>query len=347
MSSISHDHASNAPPLIHFTPGLLASVALAGGAWMLAQVQVAVFGQAWISSLIIALVIGALLRLAIGLPVSWQPGVTFSAKTLLEAAIVLIGASLNLTVMGQSELVLLFGVTVFVMAAIAIGYGIGRALGLSPRLSALVACGNAICGNSAILAAAPSLRAHDRDIAAALAFTAVLGLGTVLMLPLVYMALAMTDLRYGILSGLVVYAVPQVLAATSVAGPTAVQIGATVKLMRVLMLGPVVVLFGVLCGRGETGSTRPHLVPAFITGFAALAIARALGLIPEALLTPMATTAETLSLIAMAGLGLLVNLRDVGHAGGRVLAAGILSVAALVLMSGILLFALDLGGAIG
>jgi uncharacterized membrane protein YadS len=123
-----------------------------------------------------------------------------------------------------------------VFVAIGLSYGIGRLLGLSKRMAILVACGNSICGNSAIAATAPVIGADGDDVAASIAFTAVLGVVVVLGLPLLIPALGLSVHQFGILSGLTVYAVPQVLARTAPAGAAAIQIGTLVKLVRVLML---------------------------------------------------------------------------------------------------------------
>jgi uncharacterized integral membrane protein (TIGR00698 family) len=337
----------SAHPVLRFLPGLALAAGIAVVARGAETLQVLVLGQAFVSDLVLALLIGSLVSLAAGLPERVKPGAKFGAKTLLEVAIVLLGASMNLAAMGGEELTLAGMVAVFVLAAVAIGYGIGRALGLEPRLAALVACGNAICGNSAILACAPVIKARAHEIAAALAFTAVIGLGTVLILPVILHVLGLDEVRYGILAGLTVYAVPQVLAAASAGGAASVQIGALVKLMRVLMLGPVLVVMGLLGNRGTPVGERPTHVPPFIIGFIALAALRGLGLIPEPLIAPMSEMSSLLSLLAMAALGLVVDLRTVSHAGGRVLAAGVLSLTALALMSSAVLFLLDLTGAIG
>ncbi|WP_254461974.1 putative sulfate exporter family transporter, partial [Yersinia enterocolitica] len=79
---------------------------------------------------------------------------------------------------------------------------IGRLLGLPTRMALLVACGNAICGNSAIAAVAPVIGADSDDVAASIAFTAVLGVVVVLGLPLLGIALGMTGLAFGTLAGL-------------------------------------------------------------------------------------------------------------------------------------------------
>jgi len=98
-------------------------------------------------------------------------------------------------------------------------------------------------------------------VAASIAFTAVLGVLVVLGLPFLPPLLHLSGLQYGALAGLTVYAVPQVLAATAPVGALAVQLGTLVKLVRVLMLGPVVLMLTLLTRRmrDETDEPAPHL----------------------------------------------------------------------------------------
>ena len=139
------------------------------------------------------------------------------------------------------------GIVVLVLAALGAGYAVGRAAGLSPNLAVLVACGNAICGNSAIAAVAPVIGADKNDVAASIALTAVLGVAVVLALPLLIAPLGLSHYQYGVLAGLTVYAVPQVLAAAFAVSAVSGQVATAVKLARVLMLGPVVLYFARAC----------------------------------------------------------------------------------------------------
>ena len=86
------------------------------------------------------------------------------------------------------------------------------------KVSMLVACGNSICGNSAIAAVAPVIGADGDEIASSIAFTAVLGVLMVLDAGAIPFSVPR---QYGMLAGLTVYAVPQVLAATVPAGASA------------------------------------------------------------------------------------------------------------------------------
>src|SRR5690606_25838146 len=164
--------------------------------------------------------------------------ISFSAKTILEVAVVLLGASISASTIIAAGPGLVLGIACVVAIALVGSYLIGRALKLPHRMAVLVACGNSICGNSAIAATAPVIGADSEDVAASIAFTAILGVVVVLCLPMLVPLLGLTNSQYGVLAGLTVYAVPQVLAATAPVATISVQMGTLVKLVRVLMLGP-------------------------------------------------------------------------------------------------------------
>lgn len=303
-------------------------------------------GQAWIETLVLAIVIGAVLRAVWTPGERWRPGIGFCATTMLEVAVVMLGAQIDTASVLKAGPTLLIGVVTTVAVGLGVSYGVSRGLGLPPRMATLVACGNSICGNSAIVAVAPIIGAKAQEVGSAIAFTALLGVVVVLGLPFLIGLLALSKLQYGILAGLTVYAVPQVLAATAPAGAAAVQIGTLVKLMRVLMLGPVVLMLSLIVERTAdrshhgpmTGTPislaqgRPslrRLVPWFIVGFLLLAAARALDLMPQTGLAPIANSATVLTVLSMAALGLGTEVRGVARAGLRVAGAVTLSLVAL------------------
>jgi uncharacterized membrane protein YadS len=134
-----------------------------------------------------------------------------------------------------------------------------------------------------------------------------------------------------------VYAVPQVLAATFPVSVLAGQVGTLVKLVRVLMLGPVVLFFALLQRRLDAGQggARPtvhvtRLVPWFILGFLALAGMRSAGLVPDSLVAPTRAVSRWLTIAAMAALGLGCDVRAVLRAGRPVVLTVTGSLVALV-----------------
>jgi uncharacterized integral membrane protein (TIGR00698 family) len=211
-------------------------------------------------------------------------------------------------------------------------------------MALLVACGNSICGNSAIAAVAPVIRAHSDDVAASIAFTAVLGVIVVLALPLLIPVLHLSNLQYGVLAGLTVYAVPQVLAATVPVSLVSANLGTLVKLVRVLMLGPVILVLSIGSRRGAGSAASPgnakgvrlawhKVVPWFIIGFLVMVALRSANLVPTEALPSISGTANVLTILSMAALGLGVDVRMVAKAGPRVTLAVVLSIVALAVIS--------------
>lgn len=316
-------------------PGLLAVLTVTLISWSIARLQLAFGGYVWIDELVLAILLGTAAHTAFGLHQTLRTGVHFASKYLLEIAIVLLGASVSVTTIADAGGSLIVTVAVIVVLSLCISYGIGRLLGLSDSLATLVACGNSICGNSAIVAAAPVIDARPEDVASSIAFTAGLGVLLVLTLPLAFVAFGISEWQYGILAGLTVYAVPQVLAATAPVGAVSLQVGTIVKLMRVLMLGPVVLALGLRSGsRGGRVSAR-HLLPWFIVGFFIMMAMNSWGMIPAEATHTIKQAATALTSMSMAGLGLSVNIRSVYASGGRVLLTGVLSITILALLAGV------------
>jgi uncharacterized integral membrane protein (TIGR00698 family) len=332
---------------VRILPGLALCGSVAAAGYALQQLELVASGRAWIEALVVAILIGAAIRTAWTPSQRWKPGIDFSAKLLLEIAVVLLGASVSAATILSAGWPLLISILGIVGGAILLSFGIGRLLGLSKRLAILVACGNSICGNSAIAAVAPVIGADGDDVASSIAFTAVLGVVVVLLLPLIGAILGMTQIAYGALAGLTVYAVPQVIAAAAPMGAKSVQIGTLVKLIRVLMLGPVCLVLSLMTPRlrEETDEPAPHvtagdrpqpgrpalhqLVPWFIVGFLVMVVLRSANLVPVWALAPIGGAATIFTVISMAALGLGVDIRTVTRAGGPVTITVILSLLAL------------------
>lgn len=315
-------------------PGLMLAGAVAiaayGGEWIEQQL----FGAIYVDGLVLAILAGTLIHTLLGMPARYAKGIRFAAKTVLEIAIVLLGGTISAAAVLASGPWMIFAVMLVVLVALTLSYTVARMLGLDERLATLVACGNSICGNSAIMATAPVIDAPAEDVAASIAFTAALGILVVVLLPLAFLFLGISEWQYGVIAGLSVYAVPQVLAATVPVGVMSTQIGTLVKLMRVLMLGPVVLFVGLRQGRRRrVPLSLSVLVPWFIIGFLLMMGARSFSLLPEAALPTLGTMSANLTLIAMAALGLSVDLRSIAASGGRVLAAGLLSILILVVLA--------------
>lgn len=308
-------------------PGVALAIAVSLVSLGIASVEAVAFGHPVIEALVVAILVGMIVRTLWTPPTAAHAGVSFTAKQVLEVAIFLLGASVDLPLLLKAGPSLAVGIVLLVVLGICASYGISRACGLPHTLAVLVACGNSICGNSAIVAVAPVIRADREHVVSSIAFTAILGVAVVLGLPLLIHPLRLSFYQYGVVAGLTVYAVPQVLAAAFPVSVLSGQVGTLVKLVRVLMLGPVVLFFALTHRHSESSSLSSRrfrltrYVPWFIIGFLALACLRSAGVIPVAWVDRTRALSSWLTVGAMAALGLGVDLKAISRVGRPVIAA--------------------------
>ncbi len=340
--------------IIKLLPGGALAAVLAAAAWALQGLELRFLAQPVLEALALAILLGMLFR-----NIAWgllgqsfaqriKPGLDFCTRPVLEVAVLLLGSTMNLRELYAGGFRLLLAVALAVSLGLFVSTVLSRRLlGLSQNASTLIAVGNAICGNSAIAAVAPLIGASPAEVAGAVAFTAVLGVAMVVALPQVLLPiLQLSHGQYGVLVGMTVYAVPQVLAASFPVSELALRTATLVKLTRVLFLAPVA-LFYSLRRRQKTGlGQRPSLatlVPWFIGGFLLLAALRSLEVISAPLSAWLKEVSRLLTVLAMAALGLQVDLRALRRAGLRNTGAVLLSLLFLLLLSLALIKLLKLG----
>lgn len=327
------------PPFRDLVPGLLLCFGIVALAQLSGTLQKSVTGQVTIEPLVVALLLGVVLTTTVRMPSATGPGVRFASRPVLNVAVAILGASVDLGDIADAGLKLVFLAVVVVGFGLAIGLALGKLLGLGQKLSVLVAVGNSICGNSAIAATAPAIGASREDVAASISLTAILGVLHVLAIPLVVGLFAMGDYRAGILVGLTVYSVPQVVAAAFPLGPVAVQVAVLVKLTRVVLLGPVVLLMSLLYTGRAAGAQSVTLwqrtrtaVPWFVAAFLLMAMVRTLGLIPDKVAGWSKDVSKLMFVVSMAGVGLEVQVAALR---GSVPKVTVITVSSMVLLTAV------------
>ena len=331
--------------LRELAPGLLLVVALSILASAVATAEERLLSQALVERLVLALLFGVVARNLLPKPAPFAPGAAYAASTLLAWGVGLLGASVDLRQILAAGPALVVLVLVGVGSGLIVSYLLGRGLGLPSKLAVLVAVGSSICGNSAIAAVAPVIRASPRDIASAIALTAVVGVCFVLALPITVGLFGLTNYQYGVLAGMSVYAVPQVVAAAFPVSQLSGEVATLVKLSRVALIGPIVLLFTLLyrTAGGRAGPAKhgwSTYLPWFILMFVALAAVRNVGLLPEAAAAIAGEISRVVTLLAMAGLGFGVDLSAVRQVGVPV---SVTVVCSLLFMVGITLLLLRMG----
>ena len=239
----------------------------------------------------------------------------FVSKNLLEFAVILLGFNINFSIIKESGLSLIAISIISVILGMCLIYMLCKfILKLDKSVSILVATGNSICGNSAIAAMASVIKSPSSHVASAISFSATIGLLQVIFLPFLFVIISITEFQYGIIAGLSVYAVPQVVAASFVVGSEAGLIATQVKLLRVLMLGPLILVVGFFSNKNnENIFTRNKIgtyIPWFVIGFIFASIIGTSGIIPENLIKHINDLSKILFSISMAGIGLSVTFKD-------------------------------------
>ena len=291
------------------------------------------------AALIIGLVFGNLLAPR----AEAAPGITFSAVRVLRVGVALLGAEVSAQAFIALGSSLLFGVLLTVAATILGVVLLARLLRVDPELGLLVGVGYGICGASAVAAACSQTRATDEQASYAVALVALCGTLSIGVLPVLGAVAGLGDVVFGHWMGAAVHDVGQVVAAASTRGPEALEAAIVVKLARVALLAPVVLLLSLRSQRSRpvTPGSRPALLPTFVIAFLALAALRSIGALPPAMVDATGLVAKFAMAMGLAALGLQVRIADLRRLGGRPLLLGLL---AWVLVAGVSLVMVRLLG---
>lgn len=277
-------------------------------------------------------IIGAsVIALFIGMIINsfWKPkwlakGLKFTSKKVLKFAIILLGASLSVNVIlnvGKLSLMVMFFTLLTCFGG---GYFIGKALGLSWKLSNLISAGTGICGGSAIAAIAPVIDAEDSDIAYAMSATFLFDMAMIVLFPIMGRMLGLSDMAYGLWAGTAVNDTSSVVAAGYAYSEAAGDFATMVKLTRTLSIIPTVLVFTFINIRLKkknnvtTDKKKINiwgLFPWFIVGFIGLAVINSIGLIPEEVSAMAKDISKFLMVSALAAIGLNTSFKDMKKSG--------------------------------
>ncbi len=270
-----------------------------------------------------------LLALLLGIAVSFLSeegkavaGIGFSARTLLRLGVALLGVRISVDLIAGLGLELILLVVAGVLATIGFGFAFGRFFGHKWRFAFLTAGSVAICGASAAMAIIAILPKNERS-EERLIFT-VMGvtvLSTIAMIayPVLVNWLELSDLQGGVFLGGTIHDVAQVVGAGFSISEATGDTATLVKLIRVAMLAPVVLVASLLIRSyaelPEDGK-RPPILPGFVIGFLALATLNSFHVIPGFVADFLSQCSRWLLLIAIAAVGMKTNLKQILSVGG-------------------------------
>ena len=216
----------------------------------------------WIGNSAISLFLGIVLALLFKLPQDFLSK-KYGSK-ILQTGIVFLGGSLSLGTVYETNTDFFLWICLYVILAFAFVIFLGKLIGISERLSFLLASGTAVCGGTAIASVAPSIKAKPEEVSTALTIVFILNAIAVLCFPLANEYLGLTERQFGAWAALAIHDTASVVGAASSVGEISVEIAATLKVARTIWIVPLVIISAWLYRSKNEGFGLPLFVIFFI-----------------------------------------------------------------------------------
>jgi uncharacterized integral membrane protein (TIGR00698 family) len=286
-----------------------------------------------LSALTLAIVAGmALGNIMPASALQWlHPGLRFGQQTLLRLGIILYGVRLTVHDLANLGVRALILDLIVIGNVLVIGYWIGtRVLKLDRDTALLVSAGSGICGAAAVLATDRVIESESYKVSVAVATVVVFGTAAMFLYPILYPHLGFTDRQFGIYTGATIHEVAQVLAAGRAVSQEASDTAVITKMMRVLMLAPVLLIVGRLRRSAGACATREISYPWFVFWFGAVILAQSFVKLPTAVRAHLIDLDTILLSSAMFALGVATRWHQLKAAGTKPLLLAFIIFAGLV-----------------
>ena len=276
-----------------------------------------------------ALLLGLALS-AFGIPREQdRPGIRYAQGPILRASVVMLGFGLSLAQVAKTGLASLPLTLVTLAIAFLAAWALSRLLRLQGSVPILIGVGTAICGGSAIAAAAPVLRAREHEIALAMTTIFLFNVAGVLLFPPIGHFLGLSDYGFGLWAGNAINDTSSVVAAGYLYSQAAGEMATVVKLARASLIVPVTLGLAMWLARRNRGTSASasasisSTFPWFILGFVAAAAVGSSGVLSPTILNALRITAQVFIVAALAGIGLSADLKQMRATGPRPILLGL------------------------
>ena len=280
---------------------------------------------------LVAMLFGLLIGNSFTSREEFRPGLDFTKRYLLRLAVVLVGFRITVRLVADLGLLPLAVAAVeLVVVLVVLRWVAWRVLKLDRELALLIAVGSAICGAAAILSVAALTRARDQHAGIAIALITLTGTVALLVYPVAFMGdwlPGLDDRFYGVFVGASIYELAQVYGASVAVSEGAVNTATLVKLSKVLMLIPLLLVLGLLRRRSDAASKSvPVPFPWFIVAFVGVMLLNSSFTLHPVARYIILEIDQFLFLMVMVALGLTTRLALLGQAGGagRLVCVGVI-----------------------
>jgi len=264
-------------------------------------------------TIILGIIIGNTTRLTKTL----SKGITFSEKKVLSYAVALMGVNLNFQILKglgvKTILLIILALTITLFTSIILS----KIFNFDKKFALLLGIGNGVCGSSAIAATEQIIDADDESVGLSVAIVNFLGTIGIFLLPFISTKiLQLSDINSGILIGNTLQAVGQVVAAGFSINDVTGQTATVVKMTRILMLFPLVIILVFIFSSTNNkiksiSKNKKTKFPIFIIGFILFSLLPTFNLLPVELIKVISKISHYFLIIAMAGIGLKITFQNI------------------------------------
>lgn len=328
--------------MVKTLPGLALIAAVVAVAFEIHNFQPA------ISPLALCVAFGFLIANFGSWPAFASEGTALASKKLMRIGVALLGAQVSVVslkaigVKGVITVVLVVSFTIFGVL------GLSKIFKMSGDLGLLIGVGFGVCGATAVAAIRPQTRATQEETSYAIGLISLCGTLSIFLLPFLGHAMGLSDQTFGAWAGAAVHDVGQVIATASVWSDDAVKSAVVIKLARVCLLAPIVLILSIrhrrfLTSQGESAqsSAKVPLIPVFVLGFIVIAILQNTLDIPSGLHDGIVLTSKILLGAGLVALGSAVRWKAIRAIGPRPMLMGLI---AWVIVGGVALAAVRITG---
>jgi uncharacterized integral membrane protein (TIGR00698 family) len=307
--------------------GLLLAIGIALVAWWLGRMVPLIGGP------VFGIVIGIAVRNLFSPGESYNRGIQFASKQILQWSIIALGFGLSLTQVAKTGLESLSVTMITMTTAFVTAFVLGRLLKVHNKLQVLIGVGTAICGGSAIAAVTPIIKPDDHDTAFAISTIFLFNVVAVLLFPLLGHMLHLSDLGFGLWAGTAINDTSSVVAAGYSYSTAAGDYATIVKLTRATLIIPICLVLAIIVAVREKRAAKQagtssdfslrRIFPWFILWFLVASAVRTAGYVPVAIQPTIHLAAEFMIIVALTAIGLSANLRKMAATGARPILLGL------------------------
>jgi uncharacterized integral membrane protein (TIGR00698 family) len=271
-------------------------------------------------------------------PAVFSDGISYSSSKMLEFSVVMLAFGMQFSKLEALGFDVLAGIAICLLAVLVLTYFLSRWFRCPGSTGILTGFGTAICGSSAIAAAAPGMAENKEDVGIALAVINLLGAAGMLLLPAVLPLLPLSLNQIGFLIGGSLHSVANVAGAGYALGDEIGQIALSVKMIRVALLSPMVIIFSVLVSgsKGKTWKEKLRLPP-YLWAFIAVTALVSIVELPTIIIQSADLAGKIALTVAMTAIGFKLSIRTLYQSGKAAMGFGVILFAAQFLLMALIM----------